>query len=490
MARKKKSTTLLNQLDYSIRSMGVFVILLLCMISLYNLLFRNLETNLEIKLATSYYSNSTSKSNKTKDLSTKRTIITLNITFNQNSSSQLIINEILPFPSLICIGAQKAGTGALLSLIKQIPELYHTTKPNELHWFDPYGWTHLYETRSHIPNALDFRSYNTALNFCEKYWTINGYKRKCVTGYNNNLNAIEHNLSWFSQYNKKIYVMEKTPEYMFFPHIANTIVNNLVKYGTKLLVMLRDPSKRFVSGLLQGRLPSKTKYSSELPIYPSKDINKICGFKSVREFNANLELLYQKWKYVETMNVFNITFYEEILHDIRSVYSKLIYENRAWIGARDNKIFMDETAERMISIWLRGCYAPQILHYTYYLQRLNIFDSFKIIQSERMWGEKYFQINMRYLRCYLHSTDMKAVKYGNYDMWMRICNGEQLDKGRKYQMDKLKTNPKTGSYVSSAKEIEILRVSYATCNKLLQSVLDSYYDNIILEGWNWTLWNI
>eukprot|EP01083_Nonionella_stella_P204879 746572_1 len=66
--------------------------------------------------------------------------------------------------------------------------------------------------------------------------------------------------------------------------------------------------------------------------------------------------------------------------------------------------------------WLCSCYFPQMLSWIYYLEQLNIFHSFKIIQMEQIYlSDEHFQMTMNYLRCYMHSTEH------DYEQGMNEC---------------------------------------------------------------------
>ena len=42
-------------------------------------------------------------------------------------------------------------------------------------------------------------------------------------------------------------ILEKTPVYALFPHISYIITNDFIKYGAKIIYLIRNPVKRLIS---------------------------------------------------------------------------------------------------------------------------------------------------------------------------------------------------------------------------------------------------
>eukprot|EP01083_Nonionella_stella_P079768 219013_1 len=95
-----------------------------------------------------------------------------------------------------------------------------------------------------------------------------------------------------------------------------------------------------------------------------------------------------------------------------------------------------------------------------------------------------FQKTMQYLRCYAHSNEQ------NYDEWMDECV-----KGDSLSMEFVKSHGgnKAHGFEPSDEEMDILKVSFSTCNHWLYRFLNSHKSasSILLTNqWNWGLWDV
>eukprot|EP00579_Thalassiosira_antarctica_P005528 CAMPEP_0201892224 /NCGR_PEP_ID=MMETSP0902-20130614/36025_1 /ASSEMBLY_ACC=CAM_ASM_000551 /TAXON_ID=420261 /ORGANISM="Thalassiosira antarctica, Strain CCMP982" /LENGTH=400 /DNA_ID=CAMNT_0048423631 /DNA_START=148 /DNA_END=1350 /DNA_ORIENTATION=- len=142
-------------------------------------------------------------------------------------------------PHLILIGAQKAGTGTIKTMMKQRPEVVCTKIPNELRFLDeevvmkalPDGW--LNETDEERLCVLRKR-------YAEKFlWKTDGEEQKMRIAF------------------------EKTPSYMMRPTIPHAL-DALCPWKPRILVTLRNPAERafsqFSMNVKQELLPQNTTF--------------------------------------------------------------------------------------------------------------------------------------------------------------------------------------------------------------------------------------
>ena len=141
---------------------------------------------------------------------------------------------------VIC-GTQKGGTSSLMGMLREQRAAQLFAYLGETHYFDKFD-------DNLKPHAL--YSMDSALRYY--YGNTDG-----TTGYIDQLSSkckfsdiLNHpgqcSLMWHVW--NSHFVVEKTPENMLYPHIASILANDFVRSGTKLIILLRDPTKRFISG--------------------------------------------------------------------------------------------------------------------------------------------------------------------------------------------------------------------------------------------------
>ena len=137
-------------------------------------------------------------------------------------------------------------------------------------------------------------------------------------------------------------------------------------------------------------------------------------------------------------------------------------------------------------IWIRGCYAPQIATMLWYIRIWNpeekFLNSFKVIQSERYYGEETFHQTMISLLCYIHYDVDKA----GYREWMKQCvDGDRFGGGG---LVEFQSNSRTKGFVPTEEETKAISESFDVCNLWLRELLDFKYPDILLDLFDWSLW--
>ena len=121
----------------------------------------------------------------------------------------------------LCIGVQKGGTSSLQKTLRETADIY--APQSEAHYFD---WNLVRQ-----PHGMD--SFDDAIRSFYTY----GLSQ---VGY------IEH-LKLYTKNTSKPLLFAKTPSNILYPHAAYLVSKLAVTQGTKLILLLRDPSARFVS---------------------------------------------------------------------------------------------------------------------------------------------------------------------------------------------------------------------------------------------------
>ena len=198
----------------------------------------------------------------------------------------------------------------------------------------------------------------------------------------------------YSNYNPTEY-LEKTPEDIMYPHVAYINANDMIKYGTKIFVLFRDPSKRFISGYFQLKngdytaryyksIVNISDYLSFIVYNKTEFINfnnnitnlyeihiknnnikpyfsaRFQEFEYLYSFNRSLNLFYNKHKksglkYISVLNSKKYSNYHPTEY-VERTPSDILYPHVAYINANDmikygTKIFVlfRDPSKRFIS---------------------------------------------------------------------------------------------------------------------------------------------
>eukprot|EP01083_Nonionella_stella_P080718 221912_1 len=340
----------------------------------------------------------------------------------------------------ICIGVQKSGTSSLQQLIKQATDVvqFRQGKPmSELHYFDFFV----------------MKVSRQALNSFDK--AIHYYDYGCLSnqGYMQNLIGKQSHSSYF---------FEKTPIYVLYPHIAYIMAHDMIQYGTKVILLLRNPVHRFVSGYFQelslskhNRLPSD--WNRSLDVYLEDVISTFA------EYISDLERM--------CSNVNGST-----VSDMVRRYTELVY-----FYSR-----MRDVLKRFYFVWIRSCYGPQIITWLYYIgMATESKHSMKVVQSEVYFKDTEETTN--HILCYIHYD----VGDANYSEWMSEC----VKENRYYHAQgsvnpEAKNSQRRTSFALSEQQRQRLSSSFDICNKWLRVILDSaQYVDLMMLPFNWSLWN-
>eukprot|EP01083_Nonionella_stella_P008812 25478_1 len=146
--------------------------------------------------------------------------------------------------ALFCVGAQATSTNSMIHQLTQVPEV--VTPKNEMHWYTANCWEYHHNYDYSYALSTIFR-YNISpsdeMDLWNHYCPIEGFISKFL------LNEI--NLRKTRRLNVAYYAA-KGPREIMYPSIANYYVNYYVKYyDTKLFVLLRNPVKRCIAGLVK-----------------------------------------------------------------------------------------------------------------------------------------------------------------------------------------------------------------------------------------------
>eukprot|EP01083_Nonionella_stella_P083983 232319_1 len=386
----------------------------------------------------------------------------LQSTYNQTNPRYIQYNKLRIKIGLFCVGAQASGTTSMATQLSQIPNIVSS---DEMHWhlthcIDDYNRKHntnyqflkLYSTNSH------HLSENKALELWHQYCTFEGFEQAVVE-------KIKDTNKWNNNTNHGIvYFVDKSPREMMFPHIANLFMTYYAKYyGTKMFVLLRNPTTRFISAFV-GLLVSKHfKHTTIIKWLHDYVFEK----QPIFEFNKSLNALYLRYKSTDNSNS------SHIWNDIRIVYGNYLYR----------KFIVNRHQKHGKTFWLRGCYLPQILQWVHHAREIKMLHAFKIIQFEQLLDPINFQLTMDHLRCYVQSTEY------NYHEWMHGC----VNNKESIKIKQMHEGKKTQGYIARTMDINAIQVSYSTCNHWLQEFLmvEKYESSILLtRQWNWSLWNM
>eukprot|EP01083_Nonionella_stella_P127705 386864_1 len=334
----------------------------------------------------------------------------------------------------ICIGVQKSGTSSLQQLIKQATDVVQFRRQGkvELHYFDRILMEVSGDALNSFDNAMYYYDYGCLSN--------EGYMQTLI----GNRTLPQHRHSF--------YFYEKTPIYVLYPHIAYIMAHDMIQYGTKVILLLRNPVNRFVSGYFHElrhmhQLPY-SRWNRSLDAYLEDVVNTFA------EYRGDLEAIYG----TKTLHLNAST-----MSDIVRQYTELVY-----FYSR-----MTEAFKRFYFVWIRSCYGPQVITWLYYinmaaqLQTLETKHSMKIVQSEVYFKETDDTTN--HILCYIHYS----VADVNYSEWMKECvkqNRYYHTKGSgKIEHKASNTMP---SFELLEKQRQQLSRSFDICSKWLRIVLD------------------
>ena len=334
----------------------------------------------------------------------------------------------------LLIGAQKAGTSSMQSILRQKKSIF--VYPGESLYFDDY---YLAKNKHNAKEILKKKSSKEFIKLVQTQ--LNKSKKQ--------------NKAAFTD------VIVKSPNPIMHPEIADVIVNKMIRNGTKAFALLRDPTARMISGYFQDQAFADRYPTVGSDIYEFADI----WFKSDRynEFNRELAHLLVEYRH----NRQNST----------SILDKLDDYYRGWVEGYDP--------------WTRGCYAPQLVSWIRDIEGLNdenrFKHSFKIVQSERFFAAETFQRTMVYVECYIQYHHQQ-----NGDNYEKVMAAEECVDGNNHpKYNSVKIQSKTKSFVPSKHLLDSINESYKVCNEWLTELLqnDLHFKNIILDDFDWTLWN-
>ena len=263
---------------------------------------------------------------------------------------------------------------------------------------------------------------------------------------------------------------EKTPIYVLMPHISYIMAHTMVSRGTKIVLFLRDPIKRFISGYFQ----KARKF--EITNYFDQYYEKMNGENSPKQYNKDIESLFQR----HTNKHNNTSVKDEMVKRYQYFHYSCLNEHSR--GDCDQYNWL----------WSRGCYAPQILTWIRYISELMLDfktsqrykNSFKIIQSEVFWrDETSYEQTMHYLICYIQYHYGSDARENDYDLRMKRCRSNQT---KTYQIHRSRS--KTKGFVADKKLIDQINGSYAVCNQWLKVVLADYKHIVDEDFFDWKLW--
>ena len=373
----------------------------------------------------------------------------------------------------IGLGVQKSGTHSVRYILGKVIDVF--TSDIELHYFD----------QRFIKYKHDLDSFNNSINS----FYSNG------NNLTNFIKLLKSTLDKYNRYRGKYwqqhnltekFIFTKTPINILYPHIAYIICKDFIKYGVKLLVFLRNPIKRFISG-----------YRHETMYQPHKSYNI---FNKRHHWNDSIDGYLQNYVYNDQINGNNSIsqfrddlnkFYieyidndmdEMVLMKIMDRYKQFLYffvSKYNDFPKSKNSLFL------YYFIWIRSCYAPQILQWIYYIETLNkdkkYKHSIKIIQSEQYFDSEGFHDTMNNLLCYIHFN----IDNNNYNEWMTDCLNKDLYDSSSVKSKKL--NSASQQFKPTPKQIELINNSYNTCNKWLYLLLNDRYSFMIMGHFNWSL---
>ena len=349
------------------------------------------------------------------------------VTFNSNYNDTINIMFIL--------GSQKCGTSSIMSLLDTFNDNNNIkiSKGNnyEMHYFD-FFLKECMPDKSIITNNLFNNKLNTYLtdimnpNKC--YWRKSDHK--VVNKY---LNYVFHSN------NRQYYFVDKDPEYIFFPHLMNIVIQKFVlsdtlNYGDgnsiKLLALFRDPYDSLWSGVQQ--FVNAHKYYVD---------GKSKNSRAVESYITNIWLTMS-----DSINL--------LINAMKSGNDdELIH---AWIN-----VVYKHTHTKMINHHiLRRCYYPQLLYIKKVFKKSGKLDK---LNSLRIMNFKYYKNHdnkaLFLIKCWMkYGLDNSDIRYNGFNKF-ELCHNkyENLNETKMYY------NSKSQSKISS-ELINIMSPFYDVCN--------------------------
>ena len=159
------------------------------------------------------------------------------------------------------------------------------------------------------------------------------------------------------------------------------------------------------------------------------------------------------------------------------VYKKFLY---SLVERKTNKIrgFTYNTYQNLE--WIRSCYSPQLITWIRYIEMLNdnvrYKNSFKIVQTEQL------SFSLKHIICYIYYHYELNT---NYTKYMSNCSKNQLiiEPKHKHKRKYWYTYP-------TQELIDSLDISFKQCTKWLKILIDNKYSYLILNSFDWNLWNV
>ena len=378
----------------------------------------------------------------------------------------------------LCIGVQKGGTSSLLKTLHHTNQI--STSPVELHYFD-------WKLSKH---EHDMDSFHHALNS----FYLNGLSVKKFI--NILLSRIRYQ-ELTDNNNTHLTIFEKTPSNILYPHIAYILAHDMIKYGLKIIILLRNPIKRFISSYFHEKqhlniyqqLNKTYLWNNGINGYINNIIynDKINGNQSFVKFNNDINELYDQYFAIDSKQLILMKMverYKEFLYFYIKTYNIKSIKGRSRINKHMHSLYI------FYFIWIRSCYSPQIITWLYYIEKLNnnyyskkYKHSLKIIQSEQYYDYNTFHKTINYLLCYMH---FNIDNNDNYQKWINQC--VEKDIYNSIDIKEIELNSKTKDFKPNKQQIDKLNNSFSICNKWLYLLFQQKYDYVILENFNWTLW--
>ena len=365
----------------------------------------------------------------------------------------------------MCIGVQKSGTTSLSKALRYLDKTLLPEK--ELHYFD---WE-----ISKYKHGLD--TFDEAIHtFYEKGLSIRNFVSKLPIA------EYLYNYDHDREKTENVTFFEKTPINILYPHVAYIIANDMIRYGVKIIILLRNPVKRFISGYFHEKARTDFYEPLNATFLWEKGIDGYINdiiYRNPKIIKFNKDITEMYGNYLQSQD--NSNSQDLILQTFVQGYNHFIYDI---IRSYDDSVKpFTHFWYFFYFIWIRSCYSPQIMTWIYYIQKMN-FDikykhSIKIIQSERYYDHDTFHKTMAYLLCYMNYN----IDNRDYNKWMDECI-----KANRWNFKQFKSNSKTKHFKPDQAQIIALNESYTMCNKWLHLLLDQKYHHMLLHGFEWDLW--